>query len=216
MKVNVFAIGLAVAMGLGFQGCATRGYVDQQINKTLATEVGAVHMEIEAIRENVETSRDDIEALKVSDKRQEEKLEKGMELVEEALLRAEEAQKLAKGKLIYEVTISDESVPFAYNKAELSEDAKASLDLFATVLLEENQGVFIEIQGHTDDKGSEAYNLDLGQARADAVRNYLYTKHQMPLHRMATFSYGESEPVAPNDSEANRAKNRRVMLIVME
>lgn len=213
MKVNHFSIGLVIALALGIQGCATQSYVDEQINKSLSAEMGAMRMEIDEVRENV---MGDIEQLKANDRLQEEKLEKGMGLVEEALLRAEEAQKLAKGKLIYEVTISDESVPFAYDKAELSEDAKSSLDLFANVLLDENDGVFIEIQGHTDDVGSEGYNLELGQARADAVRNYLYTRHQIPLHRMSTFSYGESKPVAPNDSETNRAKNRRVMLIVME
>ncbi len=204
------AIFIVSALVLMFTGCASRSYVDEQLNKALASEIGAVRSDLDQIRANLDTNTKKIEELKSQGS------DELMETVREALKRAEEAKKLAMGKLIYEVTISDESVPFAYKKSELSDDAKAALDIFANILIEENENVYIEIQGHTDNIGHKDYNLKLGQARADAVRAYLHTEHGIPLHKMSTFSYGESKPLVPNDSAKNRAKNRRVTLLVME
>lgn len=147
---------------------------------------------------------------------QKEKFHKELTATQGAVTRAMNAEKIEKGKLLYEVTISDESVFFAYKETELSEDARSSLDFFAGNLISENKDVFIEIQGHTDDVGSDEYNFVLGQARAEAVMRYLHDKHRIPLHRMSAFSYGESRPVTSNETENDRAKNRRVVLVVME
>jgi peptidoglycan-associated lipoprotein len=80
----------------------------------------------------------------------------------------------------------------------------------------ENKNVYMEIQGHTDSVGTDAYNVRLGMARAEVAKTYLYTKHNIPLHRMSVFSYGESKPVAENDTPQNRAINRRITIVVIE
>jgi outer membrane protein OmpA-like peptidoglycan-associated protein len=75
--------------------------------------------------------------------------------------------------------------------------------------------VYIEIEGHTDSVGPKALNEKIGLARAEAVQRYLYEQYQIPLHKMNIISYGESKPVGPNKTRADRAKNRRVVIRVL-
>ena len=72
-----------------------------------------------------------------------------------------------------------------------------------------------QIQGYTDVTGSPASNLRLGSDRAEAVRRYL-SQQGVALNRMATISYGQDNPVAPNKTRAGRAQNRRVVVVVLE
>ncbi len=219
MKKTVFSV-IALSACLALGGCASKKYVDHQLEQALTSEIGNVRVEMDNIRQDVKANqgaqKDEIEQVKVAAREQQERMDKELGLVQEALKRASDEKRISKGKLLYEVTISDESVQFAYDKAKLSEQAKKALDIFANVLIKENEGVYIEIQGHTDNIGSEEYNYKLGLARAEAVRNYLHTAHNLPLHHMSSFSYGETEPAVSNDTRDKRAQNRRVMLIVME
>ncbi|WP_309088689.1 OmpA family protein [Phenylobacterium sp.] len=132
----------------------------------------------------------------------------------EALARANAAHKLAEGKFLYQVVLSDDSVKFPVDRHALSPEAEARLNEFAERLKSENRNVYLEIQGHTDATGPEAYNDQLGEARAEAVRKYL-SKAGVALNRMGTISYGEEAPVAPNDTAEGRAQNRRVAIIVL-
>ncbi len=132
----------------------------------------------------------------------------------EALARANAAHKLAEGKFLYQVVLSDDSVKFPVDRHALSPEAQARLDEFAERLKTENRNVYLEIQGHTDASGPEAYNDQLGDARAEAVRKYLSMKG-VALNRMATISYGEEVPVAPNEDPQGRAQNRRVAIVVL-
>ena len=132
----------------------------------------------------------------------------------DALDRATAAGKLAEGKFLYTVVLSDDSVKFPVDGAELSEEAKTRLMDFAQKLKSDNKNVYLEIQGHTDNKGSKSANNRLGQDRADAVRMFL-NRNGVALNRMATISYGDSSPVASNKNRAGRAQNRRVVVIVL-
>ena len=67
----------------------------------------------------------------------------------------------------------------------------------------------LEIQGHTDDKGSEEFNLKLSENRADAVKNYLVSKG-LVADTIISKGFGEIAPIVANDTDANREKNRRV------
>jgi outer membrane protein OmpA-like peptidoglycan-associated protein len=134
----------------------------------------------------------------------------------DALDRAIAAGKLAEGKLLFETVLTDQIAQFDFNKSTLSKAAKAELKVFADKIKSVNKNVFIEIQGHTDNVGSAANNLDLGQERADTVMAYLHNEFGIPLHRMSAMSYGESKPVADNKTKAGRAKNRRVVLVVLK
>lgn len=75
-----------------------------------------------------------------------------------------------------------------------------------------NPELRIEVQGHTDSQGSDDYNLDLSQRRAETVVEYL-SLFGVAEDRLTARGYGESEPVDTNDTEAGRVKNRRVELV---
>lgn len=220
----IFTVAAGILLS-GMTGCAnTKEYVDEQIRllsiktEELNSEINSLRTDtgvsIGNVRKEVEASQQDIHALQGVMERQREEIYKELNTAQEAMKRARD--KLREGKLLYEMTISDESVFFAFGKTGLSKDAASALSMFANVLITENKEIYIEIQGHTDNIGSDAYNLKLGQARAESVMRYLHTRHNIPLHRMNVFSYGESRHVAPNDTAGNRAKNRRVVLMVME
>lgn len=205
---------LAVTSGvvLWTTGCATKEYVQEQV----AQSQKVTEAKIAEVQKQVEATQMDVANLKKSDAEQNAKIAELSDTAKEALARAEEAGKLAKGKFLFEVTLSDDVVRFGFNKSDLSTEAKAALDAFAEKVKAENKNVFIEVQGHTDSIGSEKYNLELGQARADAVVRYLNMQHGLPLHRMNAISYGEYKPVADNKTSDGRAKNRRVTLVVLE
>ena len=132
----------------------------------------------------------------------------------QALQRATAAHQLAEGKFLYEVVLSDDSVKFPVDGDALSPEAEARLAEFAQRLRAENRNVYLEIQGHTDGTGSTAGNERLGEQRAEAVRRFL-SQHGVALNRMATISYGEASPIAPNDTREGRSQNRRVAIVVL-
>ena len=75
--------------------------------------------------------------------------------------------------------------------------------------------IYLEIEGHTDNVGAPMTNEQIGLARAEAVKRYLYEQYQIPLHKMNVISYGEDKPVAPNKTRDGRAQNRRVVIKVL-
>lgn len=101
---------------------------------------------------------------------------------------------------------------FAFDSAKLSAEGDAILDE-AVAVLNQHPSINVRIEGHTDSVGSEAYNMGLGQRRADTVRDNLAGKG-ISGSRMTTRSFGESVPAASNDTESGRAQNRRVEIIV--
>ncbi|MBN2140742.1 MAG: OmpA family protein [Desulfovibrionaceae bacterium] len=70
----------------------------------------------------------------------------------------------------------------------------------------------LEVGGHTDDMGTDAYNMDLSYQRASAIKRYLVSNYRVDPARLKVKGYGESQPVAENQSESGRAKNRRVVI----
>ncbi len=205
----VLAVGLVVALGV--TGCATKTYVQEQVAASAKTQ----DAKIGEVQKQVEATQMDVSNLKQSDAAQNEQLAKLSDTAKEAMARAEEAGKLANHSFLYEVTLTDDAVHFGFNKSELSTEAKAALDAFAKKIKDENKNVYIEVQGNTDSVGSEQYNLQLGQARAEAVMRYLNMQGGFPLNRMNAISYGKYKPMADNKTSEGRAKNRRVTLVVM-
>jgi outer membrane protein OmpA-like peptidoglycan-associated protein len=100
---------------------------------------------------------------------------------------------------------------FEYDKATLQVDSQEQLG-HVVVLLKENPDLVVEVQGHTDGEGSEDYNLELSQRRAETVVDFL-TLFGIDPARLTAKGYGESKPVESNDTEEGRAKNRRVELV---
>ena len=125
------------------------------------------------------------------------------------------AVEAASRRLIYEVTLSEDQGNFAFNKTILPDEAKARLDKMVADLKADPKGVYIEIEGHTDNVGDAQVNEKIGLERAEAVKRYLYEQHQVPLHKINVISYGEAKPVAPNNTREGRAQNRRVVVKVL-
>ena len=214
-------MGMAALLGLVVlqAGCATKGYVDDKVGE-VNQRIDAVDGEAKAGIKRVDAQLGLMDvSLKVHGE-QLLKLEGDLANVsrtaQEALERATAAGKLAEGKMLYEVVLSDDHFKFGPGSAKLSKEAKAALDSFAIQLKKDNKGVYIEVQGHTDSRGEVPQNHKLGERRAMAVYQYLHTKTGLPLHRMNVISYGESRPVASNMTEAGRKQNRRVALVVLK
>jgi len=105
-----------------------------------------------------------------------------------------------------------EKVLFGFDQSVLTTSAQANLDKLVNVLVK-YPDTNIDIIGHTDDKGSEAYNQDLSQRRANSVSAYLKS-HNIPGPRVTTHGMGETDPVAANDTDEGRALNRRVEFVI--
>ena len=203
---------LILAITLTVAGCATKKYVRGQV-ETAETRTDERIAGVETlVEENQEAIADNEQEL---DRLSEETAELS-KAAQDALDRAIAAGKLAEGKFLYETILSDDAVRFGFDKADLSGEAKEALDSFSGELIGRNEGVYIEIQGHTDATGSEEYNIALGERRAANVLRYLNATHGLPLHRMSAISYGESAPLVENDSREKRAQNRRVALVVLK
>lgn len=113
------------------------------------------------------------------------------------------------GCVIASQTVVLHGVHFAFNKYDLRPDAKTLLDDVANALKEQPE-LTVEVAGHTDGIGSQAYNLKLSQKRAESVRNYLIDQG-IDGGRMTAKGYGKSEPlISPEKTAADRAMNRRV------
>ena len=190
IKPAIFAVIAASAVSLG--GCASKDYVNQQVS--------AVDAKTQATQAQVD--------------QHEAHLTKLDQATQDALTRATAAGKLAEGKFLYSMVLSDDSVKFKASSSKLSPEAQQRLTDFAEKLKTDNRNVYLEIQGHTDSRGTDAVNQRLGEERAEVVRLFM-NQHGVPLNRMATISYGKADPVANNKTRTGRAQNRRVVLIVM-
>jgi len=192
VRSTIFAATAIVATAISLGGCATKDYVNQQ--------VAAEDTKVQATQATLDQHQTHLSQLDQATK--------------DALDRATAAGKLAEGKFLYSMVLSDDSVKFPVDSSKLSPEAQQRLSDFADKLKTDNRNVYVEIQGHTDSRGPDSINSRLGEERAEAVRLYM-NQHGVPLNRMATISYGKQDPVANNKTRTGRAQNRRVVLVVM-
>jgi outer membrane protein OmpA-like peptidoglycan-associated protein len=108
---------------------------------------------------------------------------------------------------------SEPVVNFDHNKADIKEQYYPVLDEVAQVLTEKAPEVIVVLAGHTDNTGTEKYNDALSVRRAKAVASYLTGKRGIPANRLIFQGYGESAPIATNETVEGRAKNRRVEIL---
>ena len=127
---------------------------------------------------------------------------------ENARLRAEREARDAEERRRAEMQAAlTNAIYFEFDQAALSEDAQAMLDAKIPAL-SSNQSVRIRILGHTDERGSDEYNMALGQRRAVAAKRYL-TQRGIDASRIEVMSLGEERPAAPGEDERAYAQNRR-------
>ena len=182
---KALALGAVLAIGVAASGCASHKFVRENV-AVVDERVSAVDQRVTGVESTAN----------------------------QALERANAAHKLAEGKFLYEVVLSDDSIKFPLNNNTLSPEAQQRLSALVQQLRAENRNVYLEIQGHTDSAGDARRNEQLGLQRAETVRRYL-SEQGIPLSRINTISYGESKPIAPNNTREGRSQNRRVAIVVL-
>jgi peptidoglycan-associated lipoprotein len=212
MRSILLPLVAASVASLALSGCATKKYVGREVGE-INQKVDTLSGEMEKTQERVKSNEVRIDDV---DKQAQAGISDAKGSAQTALKRATEAERAAKGKLIYTVTLSNDKVTFPVNRAAVSPDARSLVDEAIAQLKAENRGVYFEIEGHTDSSGSEAYNDKLGLDRATAVRNYMHDQQGIALNRIEVISYGETKPVVDNKTRDHRAQNRRVVINVLE
>lgn len=212
-KRNIIWIaGLALVAVAASTGCVTKKVYRKQVEET-SSRIDGVQGAVEANERRVGDLSKDTDS-RIAGLRGD--VQKAVEVGGTALTEAQTAQKMAKGKILWTVTLSDDRVKFGFDQAAVPSEAQRSLDDLASQVRGMDRAVYVEIEGHTDNIGSEEHNLKLGEQRADAVRNYLHKQGGIPLHAMNVISYGEARPVADNGTQNGRSQNRRVVIRVLE
>ncbi len=110
--------------------------------------------------------------------------------------------------------VAETSVHFGFNKDNLTKKAKDALDQLAAEV-PNAKGYIITVEGGTDSVGSEQYNYDLSQRRANSVIQYLASEKNVPAHKIYLIGLGKDKPVESNKTAQGRAKNRRVDIRLM-
>jgi outer membrane protein OmpA-like peptidoglycan-associated protein len=209
--LSIGAAGMAMVL-LAVPGCVTK--------KQFRSTVEDTDNRIGTIEGDVESSQRRLEGLEQTTDRIGSEAERanrtGSQALSAAERAAEEARRASEGRLLWKITLSDDKVKFPLDEATLSDEAIAELDQLASRVKSLNKAVYLEIEGHTDSTGAEAYNRTLGQQRAEAVLRYLNEKAGIPLHAMNVISHGEKTPIADNSSREGRSQNRRVVVKVLE
>lgn len=208
-----FLVGTILIVGLiAGTGCATKKYVLGEV-ATLDQKVEGVETSVEENQKRIKEHDERLATLGSLIKEQESELSKQRTEFDGKL---SEVKKAAEGRLIFQEVLKNDEAKFKFDKWDLSDEAKVVLDKFVEVLIAQDKGVYLEIQGHTDNTGEEEWNLILGKRRANAVLEYMHKKYNIPLHRMEVISYGSDAPVGDNSNRDGRAQNRRVVILVFE
>ncbi len=226
--MRTFMTALAVAaVAIGSTACASKKYV--------RTSVGEVSDKVDSLGRSVEQTQERVKANEGRIAEVDTKATAAGNAAQQANAAASNAASAAAGannaanavgtkldafdksmkRLVMEVVINESSGNFQFGKTDLPDEAKSQIDQLISKLTQDPKNVYIEIEGHTDNVGAAGFNEKLGLERAEAVKRYLYEKHQIPLHKMNVISYGLTKPVADNKSKEGRAQNRRVVIRVL-
>jgi outer membrane protein OmpA-like peptidoglycan-associated protein len=209
-----------VMLGVGSTACATKKFVRGEVGQ-VNTKVDGLSTQLEETQERTRKNEGRIGEV-------DQKADAAGKSASAAQMSADAAKgeatkageraaavETATRRLVYEVVLSEDQGNFKFGKVDLPDSAKQRIDQMVTDLKADPKGVFIELEGHTDNVGSKFYNTKLGEERAEAVKRYLYEAHQVPLHKINVISYGEEKPVSPNKTKDGRAQNRRVVIKVL-
>jgi peptidoglycan-associated lipoprotein len=220
MRTFVAAFSMVAVAALGSTACASKGYVRDRVGE-VNDKVETVSKSLEETQERTKKNEAAIAEANQKIVQVDQKAGQAGQAATEARAAADQAQNKAEAvekatkRIVYETTLSEDQGNFTFAKATLPDEAKARLDEVVKQLKENPNGAYIEVEGYTDNRGSAAYNQQLGLERAESVKRYLYEEHQIPLHRISVISYGAEKPIAPNKTKEGRAKNRRVVVKVL-
>ncbi|RUM75569.1 MAG: hypothetical protein DSZ11_01930 [Sulfurovum sp.] len=178
--------------------------------KTLEEEKLAAAQKAEEER----LAREKAEAEKIAaQKAEEERLAKEKAEAEKVAAQKAKEERLARDKTILD-TFALTKVEFKYNSMQLTTKSKKLLNRVASVM-KENSNYHYNIQGHTDNRGKDEYNLKLSAKRAEKVKEYLVSKG-VDSTILTTEGLGSLQPIASNDTKAGRLLNRRVVFEIVK
>lgn len=217
--------GVVLAAGLLTQGCATKKYVNQQVSPVdqrvteVAQKTDANGKAIYSLEEKTDAS---VSRLDENIKTAERIAQDATRLAQGAGDTANSAYGAAQENKTHLVGLekrldnvynyelkATESVQFKFDRSDLNDESKAVLSDFMSKV-KSSPNFVIEVQGYTDKTGSDKYNLDLSEKRADAVVRYLATTYSVPLRNIHKLGVGSEDPIADNKTRDGRQQNRRV------
>ena len=216
MKTRLtISIALTAMVVFGSVGCATKKYVRNRVSE----RVTPLEHRTGELEETSRRNTQDIARLSTDITDVKGRADRAQTQADTALTRADEANTRVTGA---EQSVNDlranldnyslqstASVRFNFDSYELTPEATQALDQLASQI-KDRDNFILEIQGFADAIGSDAYNNQLTQRRANAVRRYIAERHNVTLFRMHILGFGEIRPVADNKTAEGRAENRRV------
>jgi OmpA-OmpF porin, OOP family len=223
-KMNRISLTVLLAASMAATiGCSSKNYVRQEttplINKTNelddltaknSRDIKDVDARAQAAIQSVQAK-----AAEVDQKAQSASQQAGeaQTLADNAVHRVDKLQNTVANLDNYHV-VTETSVHFGFNKDNLTKKAQEALDQLATDVANA-KGYIITVEGGTDSVGSQDYNYDLSERRADSVIQYLASQHNVPAHKVYLIGLGKDKPVESNKTREGRAKNRRVDVRLM-
>jgi OmpA-OmpF porin, OOP family len=222
--MNRASLTILLAMGMAATvGCASKNYVRQEttplINKTneLDDMTAKNSRDLKDVDQRAQAGIQQVQqkAADVDQKAQAagQQADQAQTSANNAVHRVDTLQNAVANLDNYHV-VTETSVHFAFNKDNLTKDAKAALDQLATDV-PNTKGYLITVEGATDSTGPSDYNYGLSQRRADAVIQYLAAEHNVPAYKIYLIGLGKDKPVDSNKTREGRAKNRRVDVRLM-
>ncbi|HEX8184897.1 MAG TPA: OmpA family protein [Blastocatellia bacterium] len=215
MRLKAIAItGIALAVMSG-SACATKKYVRNRVNERVTPlENRTGELEETSRRNTQEISRigRDVEDVRLRTERAQQQADRAASAAEQANSRVTGVEQTVSDlrtnldKYTVQKTVT---VQFKVGKSDLLPEAMTQLDELASQIKDRN-GFLLEIEGFASSDGDVVMNDRLSQARSEAVRRYLAERHNIPLFRMSILGFGESRPVADNETREGRVQNRRV------
>jgi len=173
-------------------------------------QTAEARQQADAARQDAGSARETAARAQAEAERIRKKAEAEVNRLETALGQIAETRRTALGLVM---NLGSDYLKFEFDKADLRPEDKELLSRVAGILMT-SEDFTVSVNGHTDDVGTDAYNQKLSERRAESVKNWLTTKESLDGSRMTTKGWGETKPVAPNDTDANRQKNRRVQAII--
>lgn len=208
-------LALATVVVLSSVGCATKKYVRSHVSE----RVTPLEQRTGELEETSRRSTQDLGRLSTDITDVKGRADRAQSQADTALGRASEANTRVNGA---EQSVTDlrtnldnytlqntASVRFKFDSYQLTPEVKEALDQLASQI-KDQANFILEIEGFADSVGKDAYNNQLTQKRADAVRRYLAEQQNIPLFRMHLLGFGEMRPVADNHTREGRSENRRV------
>lgn len=213
----MYVAGLVVTIA---PGCATK--------KLVRGQVGEVNSKIDSIAKSLEETQERTSKTERRIGQVDQKVDAVNRSATAARRTADNAANAAKDangriakldawgrRLIHDVTLSEDQGEFEFGAATLPGPVKARIDDLVSDLVANPTGVYIEIEGHTDNVGSPNANRRLGLERAESAKRYIHEQFSVPLHKINVISFGEDRPAASNRTSDGRARNRRIVIRVL-